>query len=371
MATIRYVLQFILMNAVIKYKGIDFLGPKEQRCILLKRGLLGAISLILIFYAIKLINPSDVSAIYNCNIVIVAIFARLFLNEKFSLAHVLGLIFTIVGIILISQPSFIFSKTSQVTKNNLILTDTDSLINPSINNCLPVQVYQLDLSSKQAKTDFFKYLSWISNNNQTKRQKFKRKYICQKEYESTAKKVIGFSITIIAAILFSSVAILLKQLADEKVHFSLVLAYSCYFGIPLSSIISMIMLFTGLEKKDPNIYMDSSLIVVQSIFAVASSLCGIFSNALMSVSLEYEDASKMTLFKSSDLFFVFLLQYLILGIKLNLYSKLGALMIFLGILTIMAFRILDKRNDRLSSTFQINGIVTDQSLFKKILFFKF
>ena len=56
------------MYGVIKYKGIDLLGPKQQRSILIKRGLLGAISLILVFYAIKLINPSDVSAIYNCNI---------------------------------------------------------------------------------------------------------------------------------------------------------------------------------------------------------------------------------------------------------------------------------------------------------------
>lgn len=360
------------MYGVIKYKGIDLLGPKQQRSILIKRGLLGAISLILVFYAIKLINPSDVSAIYNCNIVIVAIFARLFLNEKFSLAHVVGLIFTIIGIIFISQPSFIFSKTSQITKNNLILTDADSLMNPNINNCVPIQVYQLDLSAKPAKTDFFKYLNWISTNNQTKvHHKFKKKYICQKEDDSTGKRVIGFSITIIAAILFSCVAILLKQLADEKVHFSLVLAYSCYFGIPLSAIISAIMIFTGLEKKDPNVYMDSSLIVVQSIFAVASSLCGIFSNALMSISLEYEEASKMTLFKSSDLFFVFILQYLILGIKLNMYSKIGALLIFLGILTIMAFRILDKRNDRLSSALLMNGMVMEQSLFKKILFFKF
>jgi hypothetical protein len=140
------------------------------------------------------------------------------------------------------------------------------------------------------------------------------------------------------------------------------------------------MLLAGFDVKNPVIYQNGCLLAVQIAFAIASAICGILSQMLMSLSLEFEDASKMTLFKSSDLFFVFILQYIILGIKTNIYSQIGAALIFLGILTIMIFKIFDKRNDKKKLSIEYKNSLNSkkhdeprlkQNIFSRIVFFKF
>ncbi len=114
-AVIRYLIQFVTMLIIAKYKNLNPFGIKEQRKLLTYRGLAGITSLLCGFFAIKFINPSDFKAINHSSIIITAILARLFLKEKLTIAHVLALILTIIGVLLISQPSFIKSI---IYKNN-------------------------------------------------------------------------------------------------------------------------------------------------------------------------------------------------------------------------------------------------------------
>jgi drug/metabolite transporter (DMT)-like permease len=388
------------MIGVCKYKKLNFLGPRKQRLLLMIRGVLGTISLILIFYAVKFVNPSDVSAIFNCNIVIVTIFARFFLKEKFTFAHILALIFTVFGIFLVSQPSFLFPK-HKMSENNfqdhLILYDIDSVLddldvmNQEGNNCTKVKLIMNETDQVDLTKRFNVLNEYIKNSS-----KMSHKYSltlgnaliilknlhddCKdKKEDSTIKQIIGFSISIIAALSFSFVAILLKKLAAQKIHFSLILIFSSYIGLPVSIAISLIMLLAGFDKKNPDVYTNAQKLITQIAFALSSAFCGILSQVLMSLSLVYEDASKMTLFKSADLFFVFILQYIIVNIKTNMYSQIGAFLIFVGILTIMIFKIFDKRNDKKKRiihqqnalNFNKKPIVLKQNFLTKIIFFKF
>lgn len=388
------------MIGVVKYKKLSFFGPRKQRLLLMIRGVLGTITLILIFYAVKFVNPSDVSAIFNCNIVIVTIFARLFLKEKFTLAHILALIFTVFGIFLVSQPSFLFPKHKPSENNfqdHLILYDIDSVlddlevINPDGNNCTKLKLFMNQTNPEDLERKFTDLNEYIRNSS-----KLSHKYSltlkdalivfkslhndCQdKKGDSTIKQIVGFSISIVAALSFSFVAILLKKLAAQKIHYSLILIFSSYIGLPISVIINLIMLLAGFDKKNPVVYTNAGAMAIQLAFALSSAFCGILSQVLMSLSLEYEDAGKMTLFKSADLFFVFILQYIIVNIKTNMYSQIGAFLIFIGILTIMIFKIFDKRNDKKKSMINqqnannLNKKITvlKQNFLTKLIFFKF
>jgi hypothetical protein len=200
------------MLAVCYFKKLDIRGPRKQRVLLSVRGILGTISLILIFYAVKFINPSDVSAIFNCNIVIVTIFARFFLKEKLSFCHLIALVCTVFGIFLVSQPSFLFPKKSTSLENfdnHLIFYDTDSImddlefINPNGNNCTQIKVF---LNSSD-QTDMEKKYSYLAESFANS-SKLSHKYSlslnesaitlknmndkCKSKEESPLKQVVGF-----------------------------------------------------------------------------------------------------------------------------------------------------------------------------------
>ncbi len=80
---IRYILQFGLLFAVVKYKGLNLLGPSNKptlRKLLTLRGILGAVGMVFLHFAITLIAPSDTVAIAHCSVIITSILARMYDN---------------------------------------------------------------------------------------------------------------------------------------------------------------------------------------------------------------------------------------------------------------------------------------------------
>ena len=112
---VRYFIQAACMLVIILVNKLDFFGPKNLRKILILRGVLGSLGLMALQYSVKLINPSDAVALLHLNSVLTTIFARIYLKEKFSLAHLACLLSAVLGVLFIAQPSFIFDK---YTSNN-------------------------------------------------------------------------------------------------------------------------------------------------------------------------------------------------------------------------------------------------------------
>lgn len=96
-AMVRYGLQLILMIIVACHKGLNVLGQKEHRKLLVLRGCFGPVSLIAMHFALKFINPSDAIALKDSSIIIVPILARFLLKEKINITHIVSLLFTITG----------------------------------------------------------------------------------------------------------------------------------------------------------------------------------------------------------------------------------------------------------------------------------
>ena len=109
-AAVRYLLQLLFMIPIVIISKNNFLGPKESRMPLLKRGILGTLTLVAMHYTLKLINPSDAVAIFSLKTMLVSIIARVILKEKMNLSVILSLALSIIGILLIAQPSFLFPK---------------------------------------------------------------------------------------------------------------------------------------------------------------------------------------------------------------------------------------------------------------------
>lgn len=69
-SAIRYFIQLIIMIIIVKIQGEPLFGAKGQRILLSLRGFMGVFSLLGIYFSVKLINPSDASALVNTNIIV-------------------------------------------------------------------------------------------------------------------------------------------------------------------------------------------------------------------------------------------------------------------------------------------------------------
>lgn len=110
----------------------EILGPKHQRCLLLFRGLIQVAAYYTLYYGLILLPPSDCTAIGHTSIIFIAIMSRMFLNEKLGFAHVFALLLTILGVGLISKPTFLFhndSNNSPVMATAFVLNETAVLVN--------------------------------------------------------------------------------------------------------------------------------------------------------------------------------------------------------------------------------------------------
>ncbi|RNA00396.1 solute carrier family 35 member G1 [Brachionus plicatilis] len=230
-AGIRYFFQFTVMLVFAVCHKEKLLGEAGQRKILMFRALFGTIGLLVITLSFKLIDPSDTISLVNCSIIIVSVLSRIILKEKYTICHLLALTMTFSGVLFIAQPSFLISKKSHLNKTNLVQNNT--------------------IESQDA--DFNRYLG------------------------------IGFGL--VGAFAASVVSILLKKLANNKVHFSIAIIYASYLGFPVCSLISFILLYTGQEVKP----------YIKVGIAVLSAISGLMGQACMNFAFSHEDVTKVSL----------------------------------------------------------------------------
>lgn len=82
--------------------------PSGKRLMLLLRSFVGTTGLMLSFYAFRHMPLADSSVIVFSVPVFVAIFARIFLKEPCGFFNVVTIVLTLVGVLLITRPPFVF-----------------------------------------------------------------------------------------------------------------------------------------------------------------------------------------------------------------------------------------------------------------------
>ncbi|XP_012552430.1 solute carrier family 35 member G1 [Bombyx mori] len=90
--------------------------PQGKRLLLALRSIVGTVGLMLSFYAFRNMPLADASVIVFSVPVFVALFARVFLKEPCGMWNTISIILTLIGVILITHPPFLFGGT--VTEHN-------------------------------------------------------------------------------------------------------------------------------------------------------------------------------------------------------------------------------------------------------------
>ena len=155
--------------------------------------------------------------------------------------------------------------------------------------------------------------------------------------------MLGVTIALVAATASSLVSVLIKKLNNKNVHYSVTIVYAAYFGLPVSAFITIVLYATGVERKDWSLVDTYEKCAHQIAYSLVSALSGTWSQILLNLALKHEEASKVSIMRSTDLFFVFLLQFVFLGILSNLLSTIGALCIFLATMFLIVVKYMEKR----------------------------
>jgi drug/metabolite transporter (DMT)-like permease len=361
-SVIRYALQLGIMFIITHFKKINCFGPKPQRVLLSLRGFIGQMSILCFHFSITLIDPSDTIAITNSSFIIASVLAWIFLKERFTISHVFALILTISGILLITQPKFLFGKSKSLLAKELNISNCSlELVYPNISQIEDARFIIEKLELKRDSTEFNKtsfnnkkcVLSLINANYKILNETYDLYENHTIEFELEHAPVIKktsylFYIGVLLALVYSfgsgATQILIKKLCMSKVHFAVATIYASYFGLPSSILISVILFATGVSHKHFVKELHFHLLPAQILFSVLSALCGIASQICLNFALNYEDASKVSILKTNDLLFAFVLQFFVLNIKPNLLSSIGALLILTGSFSIIAYKIIENNS---------------------------
>ena len=295
---VLFIITLFLMIIIICYNRDHMLGPKGQRLLLSVRGIIGVCALVFLYFALLFIPPSDLSAIANSSIIITAILARIFLKEKIGISHLLALLFTIFGVLFIVKPEFIFKHFSvfsvgQEIKNQTLINTTNST-----------------LANTTAVSEETKFL-------------------------------IGIILVILAALLFGLLQVLVKKLCNYEVHWAVNTIYPAYFGIPVCICISAILYF--MEFSHTNLKEELPILPYHVLYSSISAVFGILGQVSMNISLSCEDATKVSIVKTTDVLIAFVLQLIILNIRVDLLSIVGSVLILTGTSIVLLFKMIEEK----------------------------
>lgn len=133
----------------------------------------------------------------------------------------------------------------------------------------------------------------------------------------------------------------LKKLSFKKVHWATCTIYVCIVGMPLSLALSAFLIYKGLFHK--NVAQELDQLPMDVYYSALSSMCSLSGQIFLTKALMHEEATKIAIIKTIDVFFACLLQYFLLGVLVDALAVVGSCSILLATITIMVFKILERK----------------------------
>lgn len=267
------------------------------------------------------VDPSDVVSLTHTSLIMTAILAKIFLKEKLTIAHFLGILLTAAGIIFITQPPFIFAHSS--TKL------TNSTLNKSI-ECLNRTIRDVSNRTRSSHECEESFNSSLQQNGGGR-----------KSSESTQ---FGIVLTLIAAFLVSCTYLVIKKLTMRKVHWATNNIFVSLIGLPLSVVASILFVQFGMSHK--NFAQEKKDLPMDLFYSILAALLANVAQIFLNLALQYEDTTKIAITKTTDVFIAFVLQFFLLSIEPDSMSMVGAMFIVLATFFVLAFKLLNVKYDQ-------------------------
>ena len=159
------------------------------------------------------------------------------------------------------------------------------------------------------------------------------------------KTILGLCLVITTSLLIAISTILLKKLNVFKVDTPTIFIYVAYVGVPVTLLWSLIFNLLNIEKRPIEYLEDKWTFILQCIYLVLSASSSFLTQFFLNFAIKYEEPAKVSIIRMSDLLITFVLQSAILSIYSNLFSVLGALLIFTSTCLVIIYKILYNKSE--------------------------
>nr|XP_039264158.1 solute carrier family 35 member G1-like isoform X1 [Styela clava] len=118
----RCYVQFLTLLPLLQYKSneVDITGPKHLKHLLWARGFVGSGGMILLFISIGKLSAGNAVTISYLRLIMVPFLARLLLKESLTIFDGFFAILSMIGVVLIAKPSFLFYDENEQEDENII-----------------------------------------------------------------------------------------------------------------------------------------------------------------------------------------------------------------------------------------------------------
>jgi drug/metabolite transporter (DMT)-like permease len=154
----------------------------------------------------------------------------------------------------------------------------------------------------------------------------------------TWKLAIGITLGLLSTFAIGSAFIFIKKLTNEKVHFVAIVFYLSFVGLILCLVGSIILYFAGYSIQ--NWHEAKDYLLRDIILAIAAGILQFIGHFCFIQALTRENANTISIMRTFDILVAFILEYLVLQIIPDLFSFIGALMVFISILIMFVYKLL-------------------------------
>lgn len=294
-AIIKFLVQIALCLLFIRLYKRSLLGPIELRWLLIGRGVTGAVSLLSIYFSIRMINFADAITIRYCSPILTVLLAHFFLKDKLNWSHLASAILVIVGLVCMIRPSVIFGQYGHLDR-----------VERSFN------------------------------------------FIC-----GTLLAILC-SISAASGLIFIKKIVRIQSTLD----FTLAIFYFSVIGLAISAFIS-ILIYSLSPVQRSQIASNGSFVLKDILVALLAGFISFFGQVCFNLAIKSEqEASRISFLKVIDVLMAFLIEYLVLSVRPHWLNLIGAGLVLASVIAMFAYKHIIKRlnghkNDTDSDTFEI------------------
>ncbi|CAF0845533.1 unnamed protein product [Rotaria sordida] len=284
----RFIVQTLILSLFIIYKRYKILRGSFNLILLqIIRTILASSGLFLFFLSYRYIPLPDLTTFRYTQVIWTTILAMIILHERISIPIVLATILTLIGVVCVAQPTFLFGNYQQ-------LSDINETINNNLNN--------INLESN-------------------------------KSY-----RFLGLCLALACALAISANIVLNKKLLVLKFPQSILMFHFSFLSLSIL-IINHIRNRFILHK-----YSNHSMFTWQFFLAAFVSLIQLFSSTVTQKAIKLEHPSIISVVQSSDILFAIILQNLVANEKSNWLVIIGSILVTTSILLVGIHKFWNDRN---------------------------
>jgi drug/metabolite transporter (DMT)-like permease len=293
---IRFVIQGLISFGYIIYKGYHPLSSNYNGLLIFIRSLIAATGSICFYIGLVLLPLPDLTTIRYTQVVWTALIALIIFRERITLPTILASILTLIGVICVAQPSFVFKKSKTFNETSQIS---------------------------------------LSKNNE--------------------ERLLGMFIVLLCAFSTSMSVVLNKKLLVKKVRQSIIMFYFI-----LTTFIFLLIIqtyyWTFSKTNQRKFDIKKNYLTKNFIYATILATLQLIPMILSEKSIKREHPSIVTVVQASDILFAIILQNIFSINKSNRLALIGSTLVLTSIVIVGAHKLWQDRQNRtcLPTTIQEN-----------------